>query len=53
MQKWNRPTERVQRIDKENWIICLFMFTHRGIAIKMSKMALFSYFLLNTTKNQS
>ena len=54
MQKWNIPTDRPQRLNGKNGIICLFiMFTPRVMFIKMSKMADFLYFLLMVTKNQS
>ena len=52
MQKWNKPTDRTQRVDDKNGAICLgIMFTSRVIVIKMSKMANFLYFLLTTAKN--
>ena len=42
MQKWNIPTDRVQREDEKNGVIFLvIMFTH------------FLYFLLMPAKNQS
>ena len=45
MQKWNIPTDRVQRVDEKNVIICLvIMFTPGVMAIKMSKMAHFCIF---------
>ena len=53
MQKWNLATDRVQRVDERNDVIRLVMFTHRVLVIKMSKMAHFMYFLLDTAKNQS
>ena len=54
MQNLNIPTDRVQRVDENNGVICLvLMFTSRFIAIKKSKVAHFLYFLLMTAKNQS
>ena len=45
IQKWNIPSERAQRVDEKNEVICLFiMFTPRIMAIKMSKMAYFCVF---------
>ena len=47
MQKWNIPTSRAQRVDRKLEFICpVIMFTPQVMAIKMSKMAHFSYFLL-------
>ena len=52
MQNWNIPTDRVQREDEKNVIICLvIMFTYGVMIIKMSKMAHFLYFLLMIAKN--
>ena len=45
--------DRVQIVDKQNGVIRLVMFTHRVMVIKMSKIAHFMYFLLDTAKNQS
>ena len=42
--------ERVQRVDEKNGVIRLDNFTPRVMVIKMSKMAHFMYFLLNTAK---
>ena len=53
MQKWNIATDRAQRVDEKNGVIRLVMFTPRLTVIKMSKMACFMYFLLDTAKNQS
>ena len=54
LQKWNIPTNRAQRVDEKNGIICLvIVFTPRVMVIKMSKMALVLYFLQMTGKNQS
>ena len=49
--KWNKPKDRVQRVDERNGVICqIIMFTSRVMAFKMSEMANFIYFLLITTK---
>ena len=49
MQQLNIPTEKAERVDKKNGVICLFiMFTSTVMVIKMPKM----YFLLMTAKNQ-
>ena len=53
MQKWNIATDRAQRVDEKNGVIRLVMFTPRLTVIKISKMACFMYFLLDTAKNQS
>ena len=54
MQKWNIPTDRVQRVNERNVANCLaIMFTSGVMVIKMSKMAHFLYFLLMPEKNQS
>ena len=51
IEKSNIPTDRAQRVDEKNGVICLFiMFTPRVIVIKMSKMAHFLYFLLMAAK---
>ena len=51
MQKLYLPTDRAQRADVKNGVICLFiMFTPRVTVIKMSKMARFLYLLLMTAK---
>ena len=44
--------DRAQRVDEKNGIIYLVMFTPRVMVIKMSKMAHFMYFLLDTAKYQ-
>ena len=47
MQKWNIPTEKTQRADGKNGVICLYIiFTPRFFVIRMSKMVHFLYFLL-------
>ena len=38
MQKWNIPTDKTQRVDEKNGVIC---FTRRVIVIRMSKMTPF------------
>ena len=53
MQKWNISTNRAVSVDEKNGVICLVMVTPRVMVIKMSKMAHFMYFLLNTAKTQS
>ena len=54
MQKWNIATNRAQRVDEKNGIICLvIVFTPGVMVIKMSKMAHFLYFQQTTGKNQS
>ena len=52
MQKLKTPTNRAQRVDETNGIICLviIMFAPRVIVIKRSKTAHFLYFLLMPTK---
>ena len=45
--------DRAQRVDEKNGIIYLVMFTPRVMVIKMSKMAHFLYFLLDTAKTLS
>ena len=52
MQKSNIATDRAQRVEEKNGVICLVMFTPRFMVIKMSKMARFMYFLLDTAKDQ-
>ena len=54
MQKWNIPTDRIQRSGKKNGVIHLFeMFTHWVTVIKMSQIAKFLYFLLMAAKHWS
>ena len=52
MQKSNISTYRAQRVDEKNDVIHLVMFTPKVVVIRMSKMAHFIYFLLNTEKNR-
>ena len=43
MQKLNIPTDKTQRVDQKNGVICLvIMFTSGVMVIKMSKMAHFA-----------
>ena len=45
LQKWTKPTDRAQREDQKNGVICLVtMFAPGVTVIKMSKMAHFLYF---------
>ena len=54
MQKWNIPRDKTQKADKKNGIICLvIVFAHESMAIKLSEVAHFLYFLLMTAKNKS
>ena len=54
MQKWNIPTDRAQRVDEKNGVICLVILLTPGfMVIKMPKMAHFLYILLMTAKNWS
>ena len=50
MQKSNISTYRAQRVNEENDVIRLVMFTSKVMVIRMSKMAHLMYFLLNTKK---
>ena len=43
---------RAQRVDENNDVICLVMFTSKVTVIRMSKMAHLMYFLLNTEENR-
>ena len=52
-RKKNIPTDKAQRVDEKDWVICLFtMFTHEVMVIKMSKITHFLHFLLITPKNK-
>ena len=54
MQKWNIPTDRAQKRDTKNGVICLVMMSTPGVmVIKMSKMAHFFNFLLMTANSKS
>ena len=45
MQKWNIPTERAQRVDEKNGVVCLvIMFTPWVKGIKMQKWLIFCIF---------
>ena len=45
MQKRNIPTDRAQRVDEKNGVICLdIIFTPGVMVIKISKMAHFCAF---------
>ena len=48
MQRWNKPTNRTQRVDEKVVFICLFI---RIMVINMSNNDSFSYFMLTTAKN--
>ena len=51
MQKWNIPTDRAQKVDQKNGIICLvIMFTPGCMVIKMSQMAHFFAFSADDRK---
>ena len=50
MQKLNIPTDRAQRLDEKNGIICLAIVFTPGVT-GMSKMAQFLCFLLMKAKN--
>ena len=45
-------TDRAQRVDEKNDVICLVMFTSKVMVIRMSKMAHLMNFYLNTEKNR-
>ena len=52
MQKLNIPTDRAQRLDEKNGIICLaIVFTPGVMVTEMSKMAQFLCVLLMKAKN--
>ena len=54
MQTGNIPTDKAQKVDVKNGVICLvIMFTSKVMVIKMSKMTPFLYFLLMIAENQS
>ena len=51
MQKWNIQTDRAQRVDEKNWVICLVIMFAPGVtAIKMSKIAPFLIFFADASK---
>ena len=38
LQEWNIPTDRAQRVDEKNGVVCLFIVSNPGVmVIKMSK----------------
>ena len=49
----NILTDRAHREDEKNGVIRLVMFTPTVMVIKISKMAHFMYFLLDTAKCQA
>ena len=49
----NILTNKSQRVVEGNEVICLLIFNPRVIVFKISKMAHFMYFLLDTGKYQS
>ena len=50
LQKGNISVYRTQRAVEKNYVIRLVLFTPKVMVIRMSKMAHFMYFLLNTEK---
>ena len=50
IQKRNISVYRTQRAVQKNYVIRLVLFTPKVMVIRMSKMAHFMYFLLNTEK---
>ena len=49
--KGNMSTDRAQRVDEKNGVICLvIVLTPTVIFFKMSRIAIFLYFLLITSK---
>ena len=54
MQKLNAPTDRPQKVDEKNGVICLAIIcTPGGTDTKMAKMAHFLYFLSMTCLRQN
>ena len=49
----NILTNKAQRVVEGNEVICLVIFSPRVMVIKISRMAHFMYFLLDTRKYQS
>ena len=41
MQKWNISTDRAQRVDKKNGVICLVMFTPEVMVIAVKNQSQF------------
>ena len=52
LQKGNISVYRTQRAVEKNYVIRLVLFTPKVMVIRMSKMAHFMYFLLNTEKKK-
>ena len=51
MQDWNIPTDRAQRLDEKNGVICLvIMFTYRVLVIKNVKNGPFFMFSADDSK---
>ena len=53
MQQWTTPTDRAQKLDEENGVICVvIVFTPIVIVIKMSEMAqlYFLFFFADDSK---
>ena len=51
MRRWNIQTDRVQRVDEKNGVICpAIMFTPGVMVIKMSKTAHFFFFFADNNK---
>ena len=51
IQKWNKLTDRAQRVDEKSGVVCLVnIIISKFMFIKMSKMAHFLYILLMTAK---
>ena len=44
METWIILMNRAERVDEKNSVICLVMFTHRVMVIKMSEMTHFCLF---------
>ena len=51
MQKGNIPTDKAQKVNEKNAVICLLiMFTPQFMVMKRSKIAYFLFFLLMPAK---
>ena len=50
IQKWNIPTDRTQKVNEKNKIICLVIFTSRVMVIKMTKNDSFFAFSADDSK---
>ena len=44
IQKWIMPMNRAERVDEKNSVVCLAMFTHGVMVIKMSEITHFCLF---------